>query len=173
MIPRKRAREWLRLHARPALACAALGAVVAASRGAAPGTDVDALADALALAASPTGGAAVATADLRWQPSEGSLADAVDGRWVLFLAKRAGEDTRDVWRARARVSPEGSVIEILDAHDLTNTPLGDDHALVVSGLHAAFATRAYGQEQSVTSLDLAGEGSQNRAEKLADRMMAA
>ena len=80
------------------------------------------------------------------------------GRRVLFLARRAGEDTRDVWRARARVSPEGDVLEVLDAHDLTSTPLGDDHALVVRGDHAAFATRAYGQEQSVTALDLAGEG---------------
>ena len=128
-----------------------------------------------ALGRSMGGGAegTVAGADVRWEPSGGALADVVSGRRVLFLARRAGEDTRDVWRARARVSPEGDVVEVLDSHDLTNTPLGDDHALVVSGVHAAFATRAYGQEQSVTSLDLEGEGAQNRAEKLGDRVMAA
>ena len=56
---------------------------------------------------------------------------------------------------------------------MTNTPLGDDHELVVYGTHAAFVTSAYGQEQSVTLLDLAGEGSQNKSERLTDRAMAA
>src|ERR1019366_3007819 len=150
-----------------------LGAVLAASRGGAPGRDHDALADALGRSMGGGGDGTVAGADVHWEPSEGALADVVSGRRVLFLARRTGEDTRDVWRARARVSPEGAVVEVLDAHDLTNTPLGDDHALVVSGVYAAFATRAYGQEQSVTSLDLEGEGAQNRAEKPGDRVMAA
>jgi hypothetical protein len=167
------AREWLRSHARPAIAFGALGAVLTASKGCSPGTSLDALTDALAHAASPAGDASVAAADVRWEPPGSVLDDAVEGRGVLYLARRAGEETRDVWRARARVSPEGAVLDILDAHDLTNTPLGDDHALVVSGDHVAFATRAYGQEQSVTALDLAGEGTQNRAEKLVDRAMAA
>jgi hypothetical protein len=149
-----------------------MGAAFAVSRGGAPGRDLDALADALGRAMS-AGDGTVAAADVRWEPSGGVVADVVQGRWVLFLARRAGDVTRDVWRARARVSPEGAVIDVLDAHDLTNTPLGDDHALVASGIHAAFATRAYGQEQSVTSLDLQGEGGQNRADKLADRAMAA
>jgi hypothetical protein len=101
------------------------------------------------------------------------LADAVIGRWALFLARAPGEETRDVWRARVRVSPEGSVIGVSSAHDLTSTPLGDDHELVLRGSRAAFATRAYGQEQSVTVFDLAGEGAQNKAVDLADRAMAA
>ena len=171
MIPGPRARAWLRLHARPALACGAFAAVVAASRGCAPGTDLDAVADAFGRAVSD--GGVVEAADVRWEPSGGVLADVTRGRWALFLARRAGEDARDVWRARALVSPEGAVLAVLEAHDLTNTPLGDDHALVVRGHRAAFATRAYGQEQSVTALDLGGEGAQNRAEKLADRLMSA
>jgi hypothetical protein len=173
VVSAARVREWLGLHGRPALACGALGAILAASRGGAPGKDLDALADALGRSMGAGSDGAVAAADVRWEPSGGALADLVEGRWMLFLARRVGEETRDVWRARARVSPEGAVLEVLDAHDLTNTPLGDDHALVVSGVHAAFATRAYGQEQSVTALDLGGEGTQNRAEKLADRAMAA
>jgi len=95
------------------------------------------------------------------------------GRWALFLARAPGDDTRDVWRARVRVSPEGSVIGVAAAYDLTSTPLGDDHELVVRGSRAAFATKAYGQEQSVTVLDLAGEGAGNKAVELADRAMAA
>jgi hypothetical protein len=101
------------------------------------------------------------------------MSDFALGRGVLFLARGAGEDARDVWRARVRVSPEGAAIAVLDPHDLTNTPLGDDHELVVRGTHAAFATRAYGQEQSLTALDLAGEGGQNRTGGFADRAMAA
>ncbi len=112
---------------------------------------------------------------IRWEPSNGPVADLLFGRHVLFLAtaSAAGEDTRDVWRARVRLSPEGAVLDVAGAHDLTNTPLGDDHALVVSGAHAAYATRAYGQEQGVTVLSLDGEGAQNKAEKLIDRIMAA
>ena len=111
--------------------------------------------------------------DVRWEPSRGFLSDLTFGRWALFLARGASEDARDVWRARVRVSLEGGAIEVLDAYDLTNTPLGDDHELVVRQSHAAFATRAYGQEQSLTILDLAGEGSQNKTEGLGDRAMAA
>jgi hypothetical protein len=119
------------------------------------------------------GGAAVDSRDLRWAPSGGAFDDAVLGRWAIFLARSPGEDTRDVWRARVRIAPEGHVIEVLAAHDLTNTPLGDDHELVVRGSSAAFATRAYEQEQGVTVLDLAGEGAENRAVTRADRVMAA
>ena len=110
---------------------------------------------------------------VRWQASEGALADVVSGRWVLFLARNPGEDARDVWRARVRVSPDGSAVEILGAYDLTSTPIGDDHELVVRDDHAAFATRAYGQEQGVTVLGLLGEGEQNKTTALSDRTMAA
>jgi len=165
--------RWVRDRAPIVLACGLLGAVTAVHHGPAPGGDLQALVAALGHAAGgPGGDARVLGDDVRWAPSEGVIADATVGRWVLFLARSAGEDTRDVWRARARVSPEGDVIQLLGAHDLTNTPLGDDHGLVVKGSHAAFVTRAYGQEQSVTAFDLIGEGSQNRTEKPADRVMA-
>ncbi len=77
-----------------------------------------------------------------------------------------------MWRARVRVSPEGAALDVWGGHDLTNTPLGDDHELVVHGTHAAFVTSAYGQEQSVTAFDMAGEGAQSRSERLVDRAMA-
>ncbi len=136
----------------------------------APGRDLGALAAALGGAAN---GARVAPEDVRWEPSGGVIEDLAFGRRLLFLAEKPDEDTRDLWRARARVAPDGSVLEIADAHDLTNTPLGDDHALVVRGTRAAFGTRAYGQEQSVTLLDLAGEGAQNKTAGWLSRTMAA
>ncbi|MGH7298564.1 MAG: hypothetical protein ACRELB_26730, partial [Polyangiaceae bacterium] len=173
MISGEHARTWLRLHAPLGLVCAALGALPGAWRGRAPANDLNALALALGVAAGGPSPARVDPEDVRWEPSAGALTDAVVGRPVLFLARRAGEDTRDVWRARARVTPEGSVIDVSAAYDLTNTPLGDDHALVEQDMHAAFATRAYGQEQSVTLLDLRGEGEQNKAEHFADSVMSA
>jgi hypothetical protein len=168
---------WLRRRAPAALACAVVGALAGATHDGVPGRDLDALARALGhVARTRASGpldADVSASDIRWEPSGGVLADAIVGRWVLFLARQPGDDTHDVWRARARVSPDGSVFDLADARALTNTPLGDDHEIVVLGERAAFATRAYGREQSVTLLDLAGEGSQNRAEKLSDRIMAA
>lgn len=164
-----RATAWLLLRARPLALFGAAALVAGVARGAAVGHELGALALALGRAAT----AEVSGDDVRWEPSNGPVGDVVLGRSVLFLARHAGDETRDVWRARVRVSPEGDVLEVMDAHDLTNTPLGDDHALVVRGARAAFATRAYGREQSVTALDLGGEGAQNRTEKLADRVMAA
>jgi hypothetical protein len=166
------ARRWLSSRARVLVVCGAAAAWGAAARGRAPGRSLEALAEDLSRAA----GAHVDGGDVRWAPSGGAIADAVVGRWALFLARaqgEAGDDARDVWRARVRTTPEGDVIEVGDAFDLTNTPLGDDHQLVVLGDHAAFATRAYGQEQSIVALDLRGEGARNRAATFGDRAMAA
>lgn len=152
------------------MACAIAAFAACATRGSAPGHDLDALARALGQSAD---GASVVPADIHWEPSGGIVADFVVGRWAIFLARAAGEETRDVWRGRARVAPDGSVVGIAETHDLTNTPLGDDHGLVVRGRHAAFATRVYGQEQSVTVLTLDGEGDRNKAVTVADRLMGA
>jgi hypothetical protein len=161
---------WALTRGPLAVACVLVAAGACATQGTVPGRDLASLAGALGQAAD---GARVVPEDLRWEPSSGAIGDLVSGRRVLFLAQRRGEDTRDVWRARVRVAPDGSVVGVGSAHDLTNTPLGDDHGLVLLGTHAAFATRAYGQEQSVTVLDLDGEGAQNKTTALADRAMAA
>jgi len=169
VIWRERTSAWLRERSRLPLACAALSAWGGLARSPAA-HDLPSLASALGRSA---GGALVSGDDVRWEPSGGEVVDFVLGRRILFLARPAGDDARDVWRARVRVAPEGAAIEVVDAHNLTSTPLGDDHELVVRGTHAAFATRAYGQEQSLTALDLAGEAGQNRTQGLADRAMAA
>ena len=99
----------------------------------------------------------VLPADVRWEPSGGGFVDYLLGRRILFLASETARGPRDLYRARVRVSPEGRVLALFGAINLTSTPLGDDHALVVEGNHAAFATFVYGQEQTVTWLDLTGE----------------
>lgn len=158
----------LSLHARVFALFGGASLVVTLARGAAPGNDVASLAAALGESAHGV----TKPEDVRWEPSLGVASDYVSGRFAVFLASERPGAPRDVFRARVRLSPEGHPIEITSARNLTATPLGDDHALVVRGEHAAFATNAYGQEQSVTALDLASEGAQNSAEKWADRAMA-
>lgn len=162
--------RWARTRGRLVACSAGVALVASFGRAAPPGRDLAALATALGRAA---GGGVVSPADVRWEPSRGAVIDAVYGRWAVFLARAPGEDARDVWRARVRVTPEGQALDVTAAHDLTSTPLGDDHQLVVRGTHAAFSTRAYGQEQSVTVLALAGEGAQDKATDLPDRIMSA
>ncbi len=116
-------------------------------------------------------GAVVEASSLRWEPSSGVLGDFFTGRSLLYLARVAAAEPRDVWRARVRLGPFG-LMTIAQAVDITDTPLGDDHALVVRGHFAAFATRAYDQEQAVTLLDLDGEGMQNECDGLVECMQA-
>ena len=126
----------------------------------------------LAQSLSEAAGGVVEPRDVRWEPSTGVVSDFAFGRWAIFLASDTKGGPRDVWRARVRLTPEGRPLGVADAHDLTGTPLGDDHALVVDGHRAAFATYAFGQEQSVTALDLSGEGAQNKTTHATDRAMA-
>lgn len=131
------------------LALSALGAVLFANA-----SPIDPEIHALAAALGERAEGVVSPDEIRWEPSRGALLDLVRGRNVLFLAHPAGNAARDVYRARVRLSFEGRPLGIVALYNLTNTPLGDDHSLVVRGTRAAFATSAFGQEQSVTSLDL-------------------
>jgi hypothetical protein len=158
----------LRTRAWAIFAAAIVGLAVAAlDRGETP-EDVKGLAEALGRAS----GTFVRADELRWEPSSGIAADFFAGRSLLFLGSASPEAPRDVYRARVRLSPEGRVVDVVSVRNLTSTPLGDDHALVVAGSRAAYATYAFGQEQSVTALDLSGEGAQNETTKLHDRAMA-
>jgi hypothetical protein len=170
-IPRVTATRALgrfRTFRRVAATCAIFAASFALGRGVAPRKDIVDLAGALADA---TGGV-VEPRDVRWEPSNGVVSDFVRGRWALFLSSETKGGPRDVWRARVRLTPEGRPLEVVGAYDLTGTPLGDDHALVIDGRTAAFATYAFGQEQSVSVLDLSGEGGQNKTTLAGDRAMA-
>ena len=109
---------------------------------------------------------------LRWLPSEGAAQDMMWGRRALFVgvpnasAAPAHGDVKsdanseigtDVYLARIRVSRGGRALFVRSAHNLTSTPLGMDGALVVQGERAAFRSRAFGQVQNVSLLDLSGE----------------
>lgn len=135
---------------RRVLALTGLAAVVFA--GASPiARDLGELAAALGDAASGV----VVPEELRWEPSGGLISDALFGRKVLFLARATPGAPRDLYRARVRLSHEGRPLGIVSVHNLTQTSIGDDHALVVRGSRAAFVTSAFGQAQSLSVLDLA------------------
>ncbi len=154
---------------RPLFVFAALAAAAALLGAAPPPRHIEGV--ALALEAAAHG--VVKPENIRWEPASTPLNDATRGRWVLFLASDTASAPKDLWRARVTVSPEGAPLEVVEARNLTSTAVGDDTTLVVNGTHAAFATVAFGQVQSVTLLDLAGEGTQNQTEKWPDRLMAA
>lgn len=93
-----------------------------------------------------------------------TLGDALRGRAVIFCARSAPAALRDVFRARVRLLRDGSVLSVSELTNLTRTPLGDDGPLFAdrpddpeTPRRVAFATRAFGQVQSVAVLDLGAE----------------
>src|SRR5262249_42195363 len=84
-----------------------------------------------------------------WEERGSALGDAMFGRRVLFLAT-GQTGTRDLYRARVRLTRTGRAISVGATRDLTDTRLGDDGDLVARGSHVAFATRAGGVVQAIT-----------------------
>ncbi|MFO0659005.1 MAG: hypothetical protein U0165_04115 [Polyangiaceae bacterium] len=108
-------------------------------------------------------GGVVRAGEFRWEASDGVLVDNLLGRRVLFLASASEGQSRDLYRARVRVSFEGRPIGVVGPiFNLTSTPLGDDAGLTgdgpTIGRYAAFASRSYGTVTSITLLDTAGDG---------------
>ncbi len=115
--------------------------------------------------------ATVAASDVRWEEPESVVSDWLWGRRIVFRGVDSKDpNTGDIYRARVRLAPNGVPLGVIDTFNLTSTPLGDDFALVSSGHRVAFATRALGQVGSVTVLDLSGEGAQNVATGVLDRV---
>jgi hypothetical protein len=113
----------------------------------------------------------VAVTDVQWEAAGSAWADMVFGRYVTFLGAQTEGGPRDVYRARVLVSYEGTPFHVGAIYNLTQTALGDDHNLIVRGHYAAYATYAFGQEQSATLLDLRGEGARNTTVLWSDRLM--
>jgi hypothetical protein len=143
-----------RISRRVALIFGGAGTLVAITRESPTEHDLGELARRLGDAA---GGVVVAPSEVRWEPARGVLEDLFFGRYVIFLASETPNAPRDVFRARVRLTPEGRPLAVAGVRNLTATSLGDDHALVIEGTRIAFATFAYGQEQSISILDLSGE----------------
>jgi len=111
--------------------------------------------------------------DIAWEDSPGFWTETFVGRHVLFLSRTAAEAPRDLFRARARVTQGGQVIELRDVRNLTDTPQGDDVGLSARGQRASFATLAYGKIQGISVLELPGIRSSDRPESFFDRVLLA
>lgn len=121
-----------------------------------PARDVGAVAEFLGAELGTTAGAVrVQPESVQWEPSRGVVGDLMWGRRVLFLGSQGG-GTADVYRAKARVAPDGSVLQVNLWRNLTDTPLGEETSLVVNERSALFGTMAFGELQGVTVLRLQG-----------------
>lgn len=141
---------------------AVLGATVAVgfASGPRPVSSDAALRGAVAVAIERATGLVVDPAEVSADSdSAPSLRDAVIGRGVVFTARERANAPRDVYSASVRWTETGRVIAVDRVRNLTRSALGDDGSLVAmqNGSRVAFSTRAFGQVQSVSVLDLRGE----------------
>lgn len=140
----------MRLRIRTVVLCSTL-AVLARSREPKPAPkSPEGLASMLGNAV----GGTVLRSDIAWEPSSGVLAELLHGRRILFLANHGGEGARDLYRARVRLTLDARPVSIASVRNLTTTPFGDEHMLVVFREYAALAIRSYGRIGQVTILDL-------------------
>lgn len=114
----------------------------------------------------------VSPTSIAWEPSRGFLSEALFGRRVLFMAAPRGGAPHDVYRARVRLTLDGSPIDVAQVKNLTSTPHGDDVGLELSGNRAVFATLAFGRIQALSVLELQGIREHDRpASWLARRLL--
>lgn len=95
--------------------------------------------------------------DVTWLPSgSGGVRGALfGGARALVRARERGEPS-DLYVVDARLSPEGALLEIGSAYNVTRTIGVDETTPVVAGLRAATTTSAFGVIKDVHVLDLAG-----------------
>ncbi|MFZ5889996.1 MAG: hypothetical protein ACOY0T_02920 [Myxococcota bacterium] len=140
---------------RRVVALAIAGSAALAVRSASDGPSARTL-EGLARMLGDAAGGVVEPDALVWEPSPGFLTETFVGRRVLFLAAPRPGAPRDVYRARVRLTLDGSPIHVSQVKNLTDTPHGDDVALEGDGQRVAFATLAFGRIQAVSVLETAG-----------------
>jgi hypothetical protein len=101
--------------------------------------------------------------DVRWAPSSGFVGDRVWGRRLFFLASEKPGGPRDLYRARVRLGDAGQPLGLWQVRNLTQTPIGDDAGLEITGERACFATTAFGKLQAITVLELDGVRSEDKS----------
>ncbi len=99
-------------------------------------------------------GGVVEPTDFVWEPSRGWFDDLFRGRRVLFLARAAADEPRDVFRATVHVTPFGHSLRARALVRITDTADADERALLASGTFAAFAAHWNGAYRSISLLSL-------------------
>jgi hypothetical protein len=108
-----------------------------------------------------------------WEESPGFWTEIFRGRRVLFLGAPKEGAPHDVYRARVRLTLDGSPIQVLEARNVTETPHGDDVALEGTGDRAVFATLAFGRIQAISILETRGIRDADRPSGLVNRALLA
>ncbi len=117
--------------------------------------------------AAPSASAAVAKAleprGLEASPDGARFAEGGKGLHVLgrsdlaiVRARPVGSDLNDLYLVAVRRSPEGVVLEVGTAYDLTSSTGADESAPVIAGARVAYTTRVDGVVKAVHVLDLRG-----------------
>ena len=101
-------------------------------------------------------GLAAGTADVTWVDGSSGVLGAIGGQARALVRAGAGDDPKDLFLARARLSPEGSVLEFIEAWNVTGTTGADESRAIVRGRFAAYTTWVDGGVSGVHVLDLAG-----------------
>lgn len=106
-----------------------------------------------------------------WEKPRGPLPDFVFGRPVLFEAAAPSDpDARqDIYRAFVRLSPEGRVLDVRSARNLTGTKSANEYGLGSRGALAWFASEGKETPGSVTFLNLEGEQTSETRHSLLER----
>ncbi len=130
-----------------------LGALSTAGSQAAPSHDIEGIKGALSSSNS------LKVRHFVWEPSAGVFFNYFVGRPLLFEAQNLVDSgaKRDIYRAFARLSPEGKVLDFGSPLNLTQTKSGDEQGLKAHGDIAVFGTSSKESPPSITLLHLNGE----------------
>jgi hypothetical protein len=106
--------------------------------------------------------------DVAWVDPAAGVRGAIFGRSRAIVRASSGADPPDLYLVETRLSPEGAVLWVGDARDVTNTSGADESRPLLnaspSGTLAAYTTSADGLVTGVHVLDLRGPAPEEQAD---------
>jgi hypothetical protein len=101
-------------------------------------------------------GLAANAGDVTWIDGPSGIAGAIAGHARAIARAGDADDPKDLFIVSTRLSPEGSVLEVDDVWNVTDTSGADESRAIVRGRFAAYTTRVDGGISGVHVLDLNG-----------------
>ncbi len=156
-VPRGWGQSFWRSRARPVPFALLMAALLAARRGErvdlAPASPEAALVGVLA-ARGLTG----EPGDVVWIDGPAGVWGAIDGGGRALVRARAGSsgEPNDLYLVEVRLSPEGALLDVGDAYDVTDTSGVDESRPALHGHLAAYTTSADGLVSGIAVVDLDG-----------------
>ncbi len=94
--------------------------------------------------------------DVSWLRGPNGVAGAMSTSGMALVRAHLKDEPSDLYLVTARLSPEGVLLDLGRAHDITNTYGVDESMPVRAGHYSAYFTQAGGTITSVHALDLDG-----------------